>query len=149
MKIVQIQVSIPFHAGPSLRPIDIREPTKVSDPPCFNPLSCGAFTATRRPGSARRFGRGEFQSPFMRGLHCDKRQKDFSILNSVEKVSIPFMRGLHCDLEVALREVFYVPVSIPFHAGPSLRLPIRRGRVGDPGPPSFNPLSCGAFTATL
>ena len=142
----------------------------------FNPLSCGAFTAT----SLRKKLNWNlipllFQSPFMRGLHCDSKLMKCMKIKDQEFQS-PFMRGLHCDGPVITAGLLahIDVVSIPFHAGPSLRpglkaiiaqhrdkggfqSPFMRGLHCDAGDGEadgdrslrrFNPLSCGAFTAT-
>ena len=62
------------------------------------------------------------------------------------------MRGLHCDgMKVrAISEILgFERVSIPFHAGPSLRRWCTRQIKVEPMADGFNPLSCGAFTATI
>ena len=90
----------------------------------FNPLSCGAFTATyNRENSVEISYYRKFQSPFMRGLHCDNCREYISVNSYIQLFQSPFMRGLHCDHKRRLLGPFEISVS-------------------------FNPLSCGAFTAT-
>ena len=89
----------------------------------FNPLSCGAFTAT-----------GTDVKPY-----CWTLSMRFN----------PLSCGAFTATWTHLRRSEHgeMIVSIPFHAGPSLRREFVATCVHD-WMPGFNPLSCGAFTAT-
>jgi len=110
-------VSIPFIAGQWSLQEAARERAQARA--SFNPLHCGAVVASRS-GAGARAGKGEFQSPSLRG-------------------SGRFARRDHGHNQTSL-------VLIPFIAGQwSLR---RGGSQGAEGGRGLNPLHCGAVVAS-
>jgi hypothetical protein len=100
------------------------------DPPCFNPLHCGAVVASRRTAGGQGGPHGKFQSPSLRG------SGRFLAASSRRPAPTSCFNPLHCGAVVASRAVLRharAPrvVSIPFIAGQwSLRTPPAARRVG-------------------
>ncbi len=109
----------------------------------FSPLRCGAFVATSYIPCSQTLAIF-FQSPTVRGVRCDHSGQGRPLNHS--RLSVPYGAGRSLRLFLRRGEPAADVLSVPYGAGRSLRRWQRR--VPSSHFSSFSPLRCGAFVAT-